>query len=90
MGGKSGIIAGVLPFGTTEAAYDARYLTIGAVDATVGNGNKTRSVSYFQVAGISPATGTAVVSGNYPASSGSVAGLVKDPKASGSTGALVD
>ncbi len=74
------------------AAYDSRCLTVGAMDAVAGStsGGKKRAVSYFQVAGISPATGTAVVTGNYPTSSGSVSGLVKDPKTSSSTGALVD
>lgn len=51
---------------------------------------KPRTVAYFQVAGISPATGVVAVNGNYPTSSGSVAGLIKDPKATNSTGALVD
>ncbi len=53
------------------AAYDSRYLTVGAMDAVAGStsGGKKRAVSYFQVAGISPATGTAVVTGNYPTSS---------------------
>ncbi len=74
------------------AAYDSKYLTVGAMDALAAstNGGKKRAVSYFQVAGISPATGAVTVTGNYPASSGSVAGLVKDPKSSSSTGALVD
>lgn len=53
-------------------------------------GGKPRPVSYFQVAGISPATGAAVVSGNYPASSGSVSGLVKNPTSASWTGALID
>ncbi|MFB0965075.1 MAG: type II secretion system protein [Patescibacteria group bacterium] len=74
------------------AAYDSRYLTVGAMDALAGstNGGKKRAVSYFQVAGISPASGSVTVSGNYPAASGSVAGLIKDPKSSSSTGALVE
>ncbi len=51
-----------------SAAYDAKYLTVGAMDAVAGSasGGKKRSVSYFQVAGISPATGAISVSGNYP------------------------
>ena len=90
-GGTLGVLAGVAGLGEAFAAYDARYLTVGAVDAAAGTaGGKKRSVSYFQVAGISPATGAVTVTGNYPASSGSVAGLVKDPKASASTGALWD
>lgn len=74
------------------AAFDSKYLVVGAFDAAVANGNKTRSVSYFQVAGISPATGVAVVTGNFPAtqSGGSVVGLIRDSKISGFTGALVD
>ncbi|MFZ3232248.1 MAG: hypothetical protein WA194_01710 [Patescibacteria group bacterium] len=74
------------------AAYDSKYLTVGAVDASAGltGGGRKRVSAYFQVAGISPATGAVAVSGNYPASSGSVAGLVRDPKSPFSTGALVD
>lgn len=43
-------------------------VNVGAVDFTVKSA-KPRSVSYFQVVGISPATGAVSVSGNYPASS---------------------
>ncbi len=91
-GGTLGIFARAAGFGSAEAAYDARYLTVGAMDAVPSSsaGGKKRSVSYFQVAGISPATGAVTVSGNYPASSGSVSGLVKDPKSTSSTGALSD
>lgn len=87
-----GMLARTAGFGRADAAYDPRYLTVGATDvaAVSSNDGKKRSVSYFQVAGISPSTGAVSVSGNYPASSGSVAGLVKDPKAATSTGALVD
>lgn len=84
---------GFRPFDrASAAAYDAKYLAVGAFDATVGIGTKARTASYFQIAGIAPATGVASVSGNFPAtqSGGSVAGLVKDPKVSSSTGALVD
>ncbi|MFB0965319.1 MAG: type II secretion system protein [Patescibacteria group bacterium] len=58
-------------FSRVFAAYDSRYLTVGAMDAVAAstNGGKKRAVSYFQVAGISPTTGSAVVTGNYPASS---------------------
>ena len=55
-----GLMSGV------SAAYDAKYLTVGAIDAPITSGGKKRSVSYFQVAGISPTTGTTAVSGNYP------------------------
>lgn len=54
---------------------------------------RQRSSSFFQVAGIAPATGAASVSGNFPSptsaqvSSGAVAGLVKSPSG---TSALVD
>jgi len=72
------------------AAYDSKYLSVGAAEFTQTQNGRARSLSYFQVAGISPATGVVTVSGNYPASSGSVSGLVKDPKSSVSTGALVD
>lgn len=90
--GLRGTFAGVAGLGGANAAYDARYLTVGAMDAVAAstNGGKKRAVSYFQVVGISPVTGTAVVAGNYPTSSGSVAGLVKDPKTTSTTGALVD
>lgn len=69
------------------AAYDSKYLTVGAMEATskTAASGKSRTVSYFQVAGISPSTGSATVSGNYPASSGSVAGLIKNPSSSSST-----
>ena len=88
----SGIPGGVPGFGSALAAYDAKYLSVGAVDASAGQAGsgKKRVTAYFQVAGISPSTGLAAVSGNYPASSGSVAGLVRDPKSAYSTGALVD
>ncbi len=87
--GLPGALAGIAGFGSADAAYDARYLTVGAMDAVAGStsGGKKRAVSYFQVAGISPATGAVSVTGNYPASSGSAVGLVKAP---GSTEALVD
>lgn len=74
------------------ASFDSKYLVVGAFDAAIGSGNKTRPVSYFQVAGIAPATGTAVVTGNFPAtqSGGSAVGLIRDSKTSSTTGALVD
>ncbi|MFZ3232508.1 MAG: hypothetical protein WA194_03120 [Patescibacteria group bacterium] len=77
---------------SVTASYDSKYLSVGAMDAVSKSpsGGKPRSLSYFQVAGVSPVTGAAVVSGNYPASSGSVAGLVKNPTSSSSTGALID
>lgn len=86
--GLAGALAWTAGFGgEAEAAYDPKYLAVGAMDArpSATNGGKGRSVSYFQVAGIVPATGAAVVSGNYPASSGSVAGLVRDPGSPSST-----
>ena len=91
-GGTLGVLARTAGFVPAEAAYDPRYLTVGAADAAAGTSGsgKKRTASYFQVAAISPATGAVTVSGNYPSSSGSVAGLVKDPKASSSTGALWD
>lgn len=53
-----------LPFVTVSAApYDSKYLSVGAMDATIdiaANGKK-RSVSYFQVAAVAPATGVATV-----------------------------
>lgn len=59
---------------------------------TTSNGKK-RLVSFIQVAGISPNTGKASVSGNFPSNaskSGSVAGLIDDPLSDSSTGAIVD
>ncbi|MFB0965752.1 MAG: hypothetical protein QMC36_08995 [Patescibacteria group bacterium] len=75
-------------FGAVSAASAAvsGKMNVGAADFSVRSA-KSRSVSYFQVVGISPATGAVSVIGNYPASSGSVTGLVKAP---GSTEALVD
>lgn len=57
--------------------------------SSVTASGRKRSSSFFQVAGINPATKAVTVNGNYPGTSlsGSVAGLVKD---STSTGALVD
>lgn len=74
------------------AAYDpSGTLSVGAVDysSSVNATGRKRSSSWFQVAGINPATKAVTVNGNYPGTSlsGSVAGLVKD---STSTGALVD
>ncbi len=77
------------------AAYDAKALSVGAVDASLvpTASGRQRSSSFFQVAGIAPATGAASVSGNFPSptaaqvSSGAVAGLVKSPSG---TSALVD
>ena len=79
-------------FPSLFAAYDSRYLTVGAMDALAGttSNGKKRAVSYFQVAGVSPATGMAVVTGNYPTSSGSVSGLIRDSKSASSTEALTD
>lgn len=72
------------------AAYDARYLTVGAADfSSIANG-RTRTSSYFQVAGTSSVTNAVTISGNYPVGlSGSVSGLIRNPALS-STGAFVD
>lgn len=49
------------------AAYDSKLLSVGAMEAqSVGVNGRQRSVSWFQVAGISPATKIAAVSGNFP------------------------
>jgi len=49
------------------AAYDSKYLSIGALDvSTKGNNGSRRTTSWFQVAGVAPATKVAVVSGNFP------------------------
>ena len=56
--GRPGVLAGIIGFDDADAAYDAKYLTVGAVDAVISstNGGKKRTASYLQVAGISPAT----------------------------------
>ncbi len=53
-----------LPFVTVSAApYDSKYLSVGAMDAAVNGGanGKKRTVSYFQVTAVAPATGVATV-----------------------------
>lgn len=80
------------------AAYDPKSVTVGAVDAAAAPtvSGRNRSAPLFQVAGISPATGTVSVAGNFPAptaaqsASGGVAGLVRDPASASLTGAVVD
>lgn len=82
-------------FGTAEAAYDSKAVSIGAVDAALAPtaSGRNRSASFFQVTGTAPATGLVSVAGNFPAptaaqvASGAVLGLVKSPVG---TGALVD
>lgn len=71
--------------------FNVAQLSVGAMDysSSVTASGRKRSSSFFQVAGINPATKAVTVNGNYPGTSlsGSVAGLIKD---STSTGALVD
>ena len=69
---KVSVLDGILE--EALAAYDSKYLSVGAFDATAGitGSGKKRTVSYFQVAAISPTTGMATVLGNYPATSGAV------------------
>ena len=50
------------------AAYDPKAIGIGAFDWTAPSNGKQRSGSWFQIVGVSPATGMASVSGNYPTS----------------------
>lgn len=60
--------------------------------APTANG-KTRTNSYFQVAGTAPGNQTTVVMGNYPGTSslsGSSVGLIYDPSSASLTGAMVD
>ncbi|MFZ3233105.1 MAG: hypothetical protein WA194_06395 [Patescibacteria group bacterium] len=53
--------------GKAFAAYDSKFLSIGALDvSTKGNNGTRRTTSWFQVAGVAPATKVAVVSGNFP------------------------
>ncbi len=47
--------------GDALAAYDPKSIGIGAFDWTVPSGGKPRSGSWFQVVGVSPATGMANV-----------------------------
>lgn len=91
--GKFNVALRNFPYGLPQAsaAYDAAQLSVGAMDysSSVTASGPKRSSSFFQVAGINPATKAVTVNGNYPGTSlsGSVAGLIKD---STSTGALVD
>lgn len=79
----------------TSAAYDAKAISIGALDAALvqGANGRARSASFFQVTGIAPVTGAVSIVGNFPRPTsaqlalGAVAGLVKTPTG---TGALVD
>lgn len=77
------------------AATDANYLIVGAAEATITSGGKTRTTSFVQVAGI-PDDGAVVISGNVPTSTtapaGASTGLIRDmsPTNTSSTGALVD
>ena len=76
-----------------QASYDTGAVSVGAFDyvGKAGLSGRARTVTYFQVAGVSPSTKKASVTGNYTAvGAGSVAGLVKDPGASAWTGAVVD
>jgi hypothetical protein len=60
--------SGILP--SALAAYDSKYLSVGAIDVLQnGSNGSKRPASWFQVAGVAPATGVAVVSGNFPAPS---------------------
>ncbi len=95
-GGTASIAAFASVFGTAGAAYDAKLVTVGALDAALAQtaNGRSRSASFFQVAGVAPETEIASVVGNFPAptaaqvtSSGATAGLVKAPTG---TGALVD
>lgn len=80
-------------FGTAYAAYDAKYLTVGAMDyaSSTSASGKKRVSGFVQVAGVSSETNKASVAGNYPVGmTGSVTGLIKDPGSASSTGALTD
>ncbi|MFZ3233140.1 MAG: type II secretion system protein [Patescibacteria group bacterium] len=50
------------------AAYDSKFLSVGAIDwSSVSSANgRTRTSSYFQVAGVDSNTKKAVVTGNFP------------------------
>lgn len=72
---------------SVHSAFDPSTHMIGAVDVQFPSANGYRNANYFQVAAISPDTGSVSVSGNFPAptpedlESGSVAGLLKNPSA---------
>ena len=90
-GAGSGVLPGLADMAV--AAYDTGAVSIGAFDY-VGKAamtGKSKAVSYFQVAGVSPGTKKASVTGNYaPAGTGAVLGLVDDPTSGSSTGAVVE
>lgn len=74
-----------------SAGWDQTSVSVGAFSSVSVSSGKKRPISYFQVAGISPATKLASVVGDFPtALSGSVRGLVKNPSDPSATGALVD
>lgn len=51
----------------SAAAYDAKLLSVGAMDAaSAGSNGRKRIVSWTQVVGVSPSTKKAVVAGNFP------------------------
>ena len=63
------------------------------MESVISPGNKPRSTTYFQVAGISSVTGKATVTGNFPTGAsmtGSVVGLIAADVTKSATGALVD
>ncbi len=84
------------------AAFDRTALSAGAADVPTASANgRVRTAAFFQVAGILPDAGTAVVFGNFPAPSAAdfaasesngkpaAAGLVRNPDA-GPAEALAD
>ena len=88
----------VSAFAVTEAAYDAKSVSVGAVDATskASSVGKKRTLAFFQVTGTVQSTGLTSVVGDFPtpsaeqSASGGVAGLVRNPASASLTGALVD
>ena len=52
-----------------QAAYDTGAISVGAFDyvGKAGLSGRARTVTYFQVAGVSPGTKKASVTGNYAA-----------------------
>lgn len=79
--GRTDGLASLRPnfFNDATAAYDSKNITVGAFDWVSNSNGKIRTGTYFQIAGISPANGAVSITGNYPGSSGTAKGLVKDP-----------
>lgn len=68
--GIGGKITAILGTDSAQASFDPASAMVGAADfSEKGPSGRTRSISYFQTAGISPVTKIAAVAGNFPATS---------------------